>query len=581
MRHTTAQHRPSHRFSFAFSPNGQWGTCLALTGHDRLVMELWQADARLPRLAWTGERAETTGTQPAPSSTGDVITARNAGDDHHLAVLAPGTGNTEVVVRIPTPPRVTGVRVIAGHTSGRPGLAIARHEGSFNSIWWVHAPDHRLVHIADVPGVLKGGVWLSHRDICLTRVMDNAGQAVVLNTGTGTLRECGPPVLGQSEQLVVWNATAGEGLALRGRRGETTLWWWNPHSSRPAERLNRLSGEVRPIAAAQNGTDFAVVHNKGARSQLLRCTPELDTDPTPVPVEDGAAHPSGAWPTTGLWFPQSTWDTPLRPVNARERSPRLATGARIVEVAGAAGPLEAVAAGPEPAAGGRVVLALHGGPESRWRMEHDVFLSRLASRGVGLLALNQRGSTGYGTEHEQAISHRWAVDDLEDVLHVARALRAKGTEIALYGISYGAFLALIAAAAEPDLWSCCLAVAPFSSAPALYDAAPPAVQRMIDRVGGRTEAKDRLGPRDVLRLASRITAPVRIVYGDTDPVIPVSHARALVDSLTATLPDFIYHEVLRGGHHPLIEQAGAYLVEPCAQFLSEGTRPQTPHEERR
>jgi pimeloyl-ACP methyl ester carboxylesterase len=140
---------------------------------------------------------------------------------------------------------------------------------------------------------------------------------------------------------------------------------------------------------------------------------------------------------------------------------------------------------------------------------------------------------------------------------------------ALFGSSYGAFLALLAAAAAPDGWSACAAVAPFRSVEALYQDGGTPVRRMIDRLEGRTSYVDELGPRDLDRLVARIVAPVLIAHGEYDEVIPVVHGRALAASLSAAgHPDLTYREIARRGHGGVGEHTDDLVLDELIPFLT-------------
>ncbi len=75
-----------------------------------------------------------------------------------------------------------------------------------------------------------------------------------------------------------------------------------------------------------------------------------------------------------------------------------------------------------------------------------------------------------------------------------RSLRPDRGPLALYGASYGAFLALLATAAVPDLWAATLAVAPLLSGERLHREAAPEVRAMIDRLGGTHRGHRRVRP---------------------------------------------------------------------------------------
>jgi dipeptidyl aminopeptidase/acylaminoacyl peptidase len=202
----------------------------------------------------------------------------------------------------------------------------------------------------------------------------------------------------------------------------------------------------------------------------------------------------------------------------------------------------------------RVVLALHGGPSEHWSLSYDPGLQAFARAGLAVVALNPRGSTGYGREHELAIKGKWGGPDLADVVAVATHLaRARGPRpaAAVYGTSYGAFLGLLALAEAPHLLSRCVAIAPFRSGAALYADAGPRVRALLDRLDGTVLLNDPPGPRDLVRLAPRMRGRILVVHGKHDPVIPVRHSRELVEALRAHSGVKLIYRELAGGHQPV------------------------------
>ena len=254
--------------------------------------------------------------------------------------------------------------------------------------------------------------------------------------------------------------------------------------------------------------------------------------------------------------------------------------ARTVELAGAAGPVEAVVYGGDAwLTAQHLVLALHGGPADAWRMEFDPTLQRMAAEGLAVVAPNQRGSTGYGIEHAQAVQGAWGGPDLDDVLTLLSSVSgqrvASGLEPAsLFGVSYGAFLALLAASTSPHLVARCAVVAPFLSGARLLAEATPGVRSLTVRMGGAQEPEDGRGPRDVLRLCHRLVAPLLVVHGDQDDVVPVGQSRTLRQELLRMGrregADLRLVEVAGAGHEVLAEESGPVLHELLAGFLRTG-----------
>jgi dipeptidyl aminopeptidase/acylaminoacyl peptidase len=94
-----------------------------------------------------------------------------------------------------------------------------------------------------------------------------------------------------------------------------------------------------------------------------------------------------------------------------------------------------------------VVFLIHGGPQGAW---HDEWHNRwnyelFAAPGYGVVAINPRGSTGYGQKFTDQISQDWTgrvYDDLKKGLDYVLAQHAflDGSRVAACGGSYGGFM---------------------------------------------------------------------------------------------------------------------------------------------
>jgi alpha-beta hydrolase superfamily lysophospholipase len=291
------------------------------------------------------------------------------------------------------------------------------------------------------------------------------------------------------------------------------------------------------------GRRLLVAADAGAGTRLLLADARTDT----VTVLDAGAGVACGPAVLAADAAHLPWATPEHPARLRRldlhagagraRPAPRAPGARLETFPGADGPVEAVVLG-DPATADTVVLALHGGPLAAWRLGFDPLLAGLADHGAAVVAVNQRGSTGYGTAHALAIRDAWGGPDLDDVLSVAAALRRRrgpGAPLpVLLGTSYGGFLALLAAALEPTAWSGCIALAPFISGPRLLAATGGPIRRLLERLGGDVPLRDERGVRDAYERCPEIEVPVLVVHGGRDDVVPVSESRALVDRLRTT-----------------------------------------------
>ena len=111
-------------------------------------------------------------------------------------------------------------------------------------------------------------------------------------------------------------------------------------------------------------------------------------------------------------------------------------------------PAGASAESPAPA-----VVYPHGGPTSCYGDEWDGHAQYFIDKGYAWLAINFRGSTGYGRDFERRNHGDWGVGDTKDCLAAADFLRTldwvDGDRLGIFGASYGSYLALLAVADDP------------------------------------------------------------------------------------------------------------------------------------
>jgi dipeptidyl aminopeptidase/acylaminoacyl peptidase len=348
------------------------------------------------------------------------------------------------------------------------------------------------------------------------------------------------------------------------------------------EETSASSG-VRALALDPGGQRLLFHEQRGVFSQLAvydvisRRRQELVTPA-------GCLRGQAIWNNDGISVP---WSTPVTPhailrcgvddfSNKQVPEPSDPI-AQVVAVDGAAGTLEGIAyGGPDWRLNPLLVVALHGGPVEAWRYEYDPLFQALARSGVAVLALNQRGSAGYGPDHLKPIRGAWGGPDLEDVTTVIRdltVLRGPLGGPAVFGISYGAYLALLAACAIPECLIACVALSPFLSAERLYKQAGAAARQYINRLEGRRDIVDYLGARDVLQLAHRLIARCLLIHGRDDDVIPVEQSRMLYERLSALGrlrgSDLEYLEVQDAGHDLLNSSAAETVRAAVCEFFKE------------
>ncbi|MEU4569890.1 prolyl oligopeptidase family serine peptidase [Micromonospora sp. NPDC023956] len=581
------QRAAAHRLSFRFSGRAGRAACLVADGNSTLVVESWSFQGTtaeafpLPTTA-----GETVRTQLLPAEDGRVVLLRHRPGTHEVVVVDRGDGRTgeQPVGRFDCP----ALRAVPSLDTATLAWLVAFRTEGCSVLHRIDARTLRAEAVVEVAGHLTGGGWLTGQGhlLAANQLAEGQRRLVAVDLRRATVS----PIEVAGSAVLLTSPRRGRMLVATATSDGVRLGWAAP-DGRPVRyppALNAITGTVLPLAVDPTGRRLAVRITAGTRSRLLVHDDDAD-QVTEIPLPPGVVRSAG-WSGSGL---RLVWSSPTCPTTIvtphpgggpdDRTEPDTGTGwhdARPERFDGPAGPVEAVVYGDWRQAR-HLLVALHGGPEAAWELAFDPFFQSLAAAGVAIVAPNQRGSTNYGAAHRAAIDGAWGGPDLADIRWLRETLNRErrvhaGRAPMLFGTSYGAFLALLAAAADPHGWSRCVVVAPFLSGPQLYRDGSPAVRSLLDRSGGRTSLDDELGPRDLLRLAPRIRARLLIVHGQRDDVIPVGHSRSLARRLRETgrrAPrDFRYREVTGGGHNPLDETGGQALRAEVVDFLTSEQR---------
>lgn len=577
-------HPDTSRGAFRFSPNGRHSVCLLLSG-ERWMIERWSIGE--PVRSWPLSVPAAGFAQVGVDDAGTITVLTPNGSQHELLripALHEGTiqGPGQVVPAL-----------ICQLAQGAPGLAMSYTD--LGTIVWKLSTDGPPSPLITTHGTLKGGLSLepSGRHVAFNRLSrDDHGEPVCLDTDTGILSPLVPDQ--QGVQILLTQPGRSQlllavGLPERPRLATAQLdpilliaqniVLLPPH-------VNDLDAVIRPVAFDTLGSALYLAVDRGVRSCMIRHR-LANGFQEQVPMPLGVVTASGACHDGVLRFPVST---PVRQLTLATVSDASARRARLaVQPAGEsvpclsvrtesfstpAGSVEALVYGESWTTAHRVVIALHGGPEAHWQAAFNPSLVHLANCGFTVIAVNQRGSTGYGHRHQTAIQDAWGGPDLADIHYIADHIATmrrphRENRLMIYGTSYGAFLALLTASTQPARWSHCVAVAPFLSGKRLYSEATTPVRNLLNRLGGRTEITDRIGSRDLLRTAQALRAKILLVHGTADSIVPISQSRTLHQQLIDLRygADLEFIEAPDAGHSPLLDQNGRSINHRIADFL--------------
>lgn len=186
-----------------------------------------------------------------------------------------------------------------------------------------------------------------------------------------------------------------------------------------------------------------------------------------------------------------------------------------------------------------IVVKIHSGPWTRDHWDYDPETQWLTNRGYACLRVNFRGSTGYGKDLVNAGNHEWGgrmQDDIADAIEWAVAAGvADRDRICVFGLSYGGYAALMAAATRPNLVRCVVDLMGPTDLCSFIEDLPPqlaAFRHVFEHhVGDPIREREFLRQRSPLHLVDRIRAPVFVAHTENDPRVAKKHSDQLVAAL--------------------------------------------------
>ena len=203
-----------------------------------------------------------------------------------------------------------------------------------------------------------------------------------------------------------------------------------------------------------------------------------------------------------------------------------------------------------------LVVIPHGGPSARDGWGFDSEAQFLANRGIAVLQVNFRGSTGYGKSFWLAGFKQWGrkmQDDVTDgVQWAVNEGIADKSRLAIYGGSYGGYSALAGAAFTPYLYACAVSYVGPSNLFTLLESIPPYWKPFIDMeyemIGDPVKDKELLTEISPVFHAENIRIPLFIAQGANDPRVNKAESEQIVDAVRRTGKDVVYMLKENEGH---------------------------------
>lgn len=227
-----------------------------------------------------------------------------------------------------------------------------------------------------------------------------------------------------------------------------------------------------------------------------------------------------------------------------------------------------------------LVVLPHGGPFVRDTWQFHPLVQLLANRGYAVLQPNFRGSPGYGTEFYMRGKReigRGMQHDIEDGTRwaIAQGFADPG-RIAVVGASYGGYSALFALGHNPELYRCGISIAGVTDWTDIIkerrgEEYKYAYQHFREWIGDpKLEFLEQVSP---VSFAGKITAPLFIVQGKDDRIVPPKQARKMEKALEkAGRPPQVL-TFSNEGHRTKHEKNRVKLYQEIEQFLAKHLAP--------
>ncbi len=185
------------------------------------------------------------------------------------------------------------------------------------------------------------------------------------------------------------------------------------------------------------------------------------------------------------------------------------------------------------------LVLVHGGPGGQSRIGYSPLVQYLANHGYVIVAVNNRGSSGYGKAFYQADDQKHGQGDLQDCVDAKKLLASTGfvdtTKVGIIGGSYGGYMVLAALAFKPtefavgvDLFGVANWVRTLESIPPWWESYR---QALYKEMGDPTTQEDMLRAISPLFHVDNIVRPLIVLQGTNDPRVLKVESDEMVEAV--------------------------------------------------
>jgi dipeptidyl aminopeptidase/acylaminoacyl peptidase len=186
--------------------------------------------------------------------------------------------------------------------------------------------------------------------------------------------------------------------------------------------------------------------------------------------------------------------------------------------------------------GGPLRVICHGGPTAHSSPHLDLETQFFTSRGIAVVDVNYRGSTGYGRAYRQLLNGRWGEIDWQDCVAAARYLAEQGEadpdRTWVEGGSAGGYVVFCAMTFDPTAFAAGVSYFGVADVEALALHTHKFESRYLDSmIGPYPEERDVYRQRSPVHFAEQLERPMLLLQGLDDKVVLPAQAEMMVGVL--------------------------------------------------
>ena len=184
-----------------------------------------------------------------------------------------------------------------------------------------------------------------------------------------------------------------------------------------------------------------------------------------------------------------------------------------------------------------LIVMSHGGPTSSTSTSLRLSIQYWTSRGIAVLDVDYRGSSGYGRAYRDALKGQWGIADVDDctsgALYLVAQGKADGNRLAITGGSAGGYTTLCALTFR-DTFKAGASHYGISDLEALAKDTHKFESRYLDGlIGPYPERRDLYVERSPIHFTDRLACPMILFQGLEDKVVPPNQAEKMLEAVRA------------------------------------------------